>query len=127
MYYQNLIHDFAERTRANLDTLRRLQSEGPTYEVTQLINSLLGLLVFPEEKFFKDIPETPLSELEAEDWPIPKVSGNFEQARHLRELARYLRNAVAHCNVKFTSDERDEISGIMVWNEKKSGKLGRQT
>jgi hypothetical protein len=121
MYYENLIHDFANRTLANLDTLKRVKASGehgPVYEVTQLVNSLLGLLVFPQQKFVEAIPQRTIAELEAEGWPIPKVSANFQQARDLRELVRYLRNAIAHCNVEFTVNDRDEIDGISLWNEK---------
>ena len=116
MYYQNLIHDFATRTRENLETLRRSHANGPTYEVTQLINSLLGLLVFPQQEFVDEIPKTTISELEAGGWPIPMVPAPFEQVSNLQELIKYLRNAVAHFNLKFTSDDRDQISGIRMWN-----------
>ena len=103
--------------------IRRLRDEGqPVYEVTQLINSLLGLLVFPSEKFFRSLPRTQLARLQRDGWPIPQVVGSYQQARHLQELIRYLRNAVAHFNVEFLpkevtgTQERPEITGLRVWN-----------
>ena len=94
MNYESVIRDFAERTRKNLRTIEDLQAKGgEAYEVTQLVNSMLGLLVFPRERFFDQIPQTSLSDLEADGWPVPKVVGDFPQARDLRELIRYLRNA----------------------------------
>lgn len=125
MIYHELVVDFAKRTRENLETLRKLQKERPdikVYEVTQLINSLLGLLVFPKERFINHIPEIPLDELSRQGWPIPKVTGDYPQAAHLRALVRYLRNAIAHCNVEFLSDEKNEIKGLLVWNEHKARK-----
>lgn len=119
MEYRNLVQDFARRTRRNLDTLRRLQAERPDleiYEVTQLINSLLGLLVFPQQGYYTHIPETPLADLATQGWPIPKVVGDFPQAKDLRQLMRYLRNAVGHFNIKFTLDEQHQINGLQVWN-----------
>jgi hypothetical protein len=86
MYYQNLIHDFATRTRANLETLKRPQAGAPAYEVTQLVNSLLGLLVFPQQKFVDDIPKTEISKLEEEGWPIPKIPAPFKQVSDLQQL-----------------------------------------
>ena len=54
MIYQDVIRDFAERTRANLRAIERLGTEGvEAYETTQLLNSMLGLLVFPREEFIE--------------------------------------------------------------------------
>ena len=119
MNYQNLVRDFAHRTRDNLEVLRNLQKIKPdveVYEVTQLINSMLGLLVFPQQRYFDHIPKTPLGELASQGWPIPKVEGNYPQVKDLLELFRYLRNSITHCNLEFLSDEREQISGLCVWN-----------
>ena len=119
MMYESLIHDFAKRTLANLDALARMRTQNPEvefFEVTNLINSMLGLLIFPQQAFVTEIPPTPLAELESQGWPIPRVTGNFAQVQNLNQLVRYLRNAIAHCNVKFKSGERDEIIGLIVWN-----------
>ena len=98
MDYQNLVRDFAQRTRANLDTLREVQRTQPDlelYEVTHLINSMLGLLVFPQQGYYNRIPETDLDQLAEEGWPIPEVVGDFPQVKDLRKLMSYLRNAIA--------------------------------
>ena len=122
MEYQDLVSDFAERTRSNLHLLRRMQEDDPDleiYEVTQLINSMLGLLVFPREYYIGRIPETPLGELADQGWPIPTVVGDYPQVEHLRDLVRYLRNAIAHCNLEFTVDSHRQITGLRVWNNKR--------
>lgn len=101
MNYESVIRDFAQRTRTNLRTIEDFRaSGGKAYEVTQLVNSMLGLLVFPRERFIDQIPETSLDDLEAAGWPVPKVVGEFPQARDLRQLIRYLRNAIAHFNIE---------------------------
>jgi HEPN pEK499 p136 len=70
MNYESVIRDFAERTRKNLRTINDLKAKGvEVYEVTQLVNSMLGLLVFPRENFIDQVPQTSLSELEADGWP----------------------------------------------------------
>lgn len=59
MDYKNVIEDFADRTRTNLALVERYAANGgEAYEVTQLINSLLGLLVSPRERLPRRIPRT---------------------------------------------------------------------
>lgn len=117
MNYTDVVSDFALRTRKNLEAIDALAAaNGEAFEVTQLINSMLGLLVFPQQKYVNKIPKTPLAELERMGWPIPKVLGNFQQVKDLNQLIRYLRNAVAHFNIKFIDDGRGNIAVIQVWN-----------
>jgi hypothetical protein len=117
MMYEEVIRDFAWRTRKNLETIDRLHAEGQeTYEVTQLVNSTLGLIVFPEQEWFNHIPTTPLEQLRREDWPIPRVVGSFPQVTDFQQLMRYLRNAIAHFNIRFIGDGRKEIHLLSVWN-----------
>ena len=118
----NLVLDFARRTKKNLEfiehslTRDRLNSENDVYEVTQLINSLLGLLVFPQQKFYDAIPETPLLELVKDGWPeIIPVEGNLKED-NLRQLLRYLRNGVSHFNIEFLTNRHNKIIGISIWN-----------
>jgi hypothetical protein len=121
MMYEELVADFAKRTRTNLETLRLLQThkenEYKVFEVTQLINSMLGLLVFPQQRYVEEIPETPLHELAAKGWPIPRVVGDYPQVQDLRELVRFLRNAISHFNIEFVPGPKGEISGLRVWNK----------
>lgn len=117
MEYKQVVRDFAERTRINLAHIERSLSEGEeVYEVTQLVNSLLGLLVFPQQHYFHQIPKTPLHELENQGWPSINIVGEYPPAKDLQEQMRYLRNSIAHFNLKFLMNERAEISGIRVWN-----------
>ena len=64
-YNDNLVRDFAQRTKANLRFIQRAakekkgqDSESIVYEVTQLINSMLGLLAFERNCFHDSIPNT---------------------------------------------------------------------
>lgn len=119
MMYEDVIADFAQRTAANLQAIRASRSqEGhePVYEVTQLVNSMLGLLVFPQQRYVDRIPQTPLEELVRNGWPVPAVVGDYPQVSDLRELIRMLRNAVAHCNLEFKPGPAGEIQRLIVWN-----------
>jgi hypothetical protein len=119
MMYEDLVADFARRTRTNLEGLRTIKRQNPNmevYEVTQLINSMLGLLVFPQQRYIDRIPQTPLEELTADGWPIPKVTGDYPQAEDLQKLVRLLRNGISHFNIEFIPDTQGEISALSIWN-----------
>ncbi len=120
MEYEDVIRDFALRTKKNLECIESLAKEDnhkpEVFEVTQLINSLLGLIVFPREDYMSSIPNIPLPELVRQGWAVPRVIGKYPQAKHLRDLVYKLRHAVAHFNLKFISNSKGHISGIKVWN-----------
>lgn len=117
MMYEDVIRDFAIRTKKNLAIIEQLQKNGSeAYETTQLVNSCLGLLVFPQQHFIKRIPETSREKLIQEGWPVPKVTDQSRQVANLRELIRYLRNAIAHFNIQFLVDSENQIRLLRVWN-----------
>jgi hypothetical protein len=128
MQYDKLLEDFANRTRVNLRVIEALAGAlpGHAFEVTQLINSMLGLLVFPKEHYFEQIPETPLLELADQGWPVPMSHGALPPAENLRQLIRYMRNAIAHFNIEFLANSEGEIVGVRLWN-RKNGRRGRAT
>jgi hypothetical protein len=117
MEYQNLVRDFATRTSKNLEAIEnavRQDREAKIYEVTQLINSMLGLLVFPEQKHLNNIPRTSLEDLRRAGWPVPEMKGTPPHADNLRDLVRCLRNGISHFNIEFTSDGH-VLTGIKIW------------
>lgn len=123
MIYEDVIKDFAERTKKNLVAIDKLRADGSeVYETTQLINSCLGLLIFPQQQYINGIPETPLQDLESQGWPIPRVTGKFRQVDHLKDLIRYLRNAIAHFNISFIGDGHNQIRVLRVWNTSRGSK-----
>jgi len=70
------------------------------YEVTQLINSLLGLLVLPRERVYQRVPAVSLRSLESKGWPHIDFEINQRRCRNLKDLLEVLRNAVAHFNIE---------------------------
>jgi len=122
-YHQEFILDFAERTRSNLEFIEAAEAEGDNvYEVTQLANSLLGLLVFPREHYLQSIPDTPLAVLVDKGWPKIKTTYGVLPQETLQQLVRMLRNSIAHCNVEFSCDRNRQVDGIKVWNNKNNQK-----
>jgi HEPN family protein len=92
---------FAERTRVNLEFIEESKAEGcDVHVVTQLANSLLGLVVFVWEKEFVDhMQDLELEKLVHEGWPRIEVTKDEDKikTRTLYDFVRRLRNGVAHC------------------------------
>lgn len=107
-----VLQNFAERTQINLQAIRHLKDNGgDVYEVTQFINSLLGLLIFPRERFFQYIPAINHNQMHQAGWPLPQVAHPFRQVNNPRQLIRRLRNGIVHCNIKFLSENSDSLNG----------------
>jgi HEPN family protein len=133
-YHDKFIIDFAKRTLHNLELIKEHSIKQPytaangkptSTEVTQLVNSMLGLLVFPRERYNKSIPKIKLADLAANGWPNVRVIEGNIQGDSLRDLIRLLRNSIAHCNIKFISDNKNNIRGIELWNGAPCGSCGK--
>ena len=106
----DLEDEFIARTQKNLRAIECLKEKGgEVYEVTQLLNSMLGLLIFPKEKLYKKIQPKNWDMMVKEGWPLP--SGDNAKVSDLEELIRKMRNAVAHINIELVNDG-NEIIGI---------------
>jgi hypothetical protein len=107
----DLEDEFIARTQKNLIAIECLKEKGvEVYEVTQLLNSMLGLLIFPKERrLYEKIQPKSWDTMVEEGWPLP--SGDKAHVSDLEELIRHMRNAVAHCKFNLTTDH-DEISSI---------------
>lgn len=111
-----VIQDFARRTLRNLEIIEDAQRYIEAYEVTQLINSLLGLLVFPQQRFWDTLKPIPLSELE---W-VKFQQRSGQSCDDLKQLVRFVRNSVSHFNVNF-EDEAGKIARLEMWNRNNAG------
>lgn len=117
MEYQNFTESFPLRTWDNLVLFQDIYSgqkkiynstqekdsaqknETELYEITQLINSLLGLLVF-FKAFGHNIPSNSLSDFTENE--VMELNGNtWENVSNssLNDVLRHLRNALAHGNI----------------------------
>ncbi len=98
---------FVNRTKCNLGIIQKLSSNGePPYEVTQLVNSLLGLVLLPQQSLFSKIPHTPFNNLRTEGWPSAFLKSSTRSDLHdnLHSLLICLRNGIAHFNIKLHGD-----------------------
>jgi hypothetical protein len=125
-YDQEFIVDFARRTRANLDFIEAVKqsdvaenrSEVRVFEVTQLVNSLLGLLVFPKQRYWDQIPDDLYCVwVEKHGWPVCDIEW-LRTEDTLRELIRRLRNGLCHDRFKFAKGSDGQVGGLEVSDQK---------
>lgn len=107
---RNTIDGFGRRVRKNLAFMIAARDQGEDIHiVTELMNALLGLLIFPYEHYRDNgslgFKEHQLKDLEAADWPV--WSFHIGCSTDLDDLLWHLRNALSHRRVKFSSDDRD--------------------
>jgi hypothetical protein len=98
--------EFARYTRSNLLCIESAKKAGSpnVHQVTQLMLSLLGLIVFPWATHFKKSVEALSVESVSggEHWQM-----NSGERETLEKFGGHLRNAVAHRRVRFSSDSGD--------------------
>ena len=102
--------DFARRTLKNLAYIQQARQQGvKVHLVTQLANSLLGLIVFPcaDRTVIEPVEIRPLDELARDGWPLWSIQQDDDEKEETTTLGRliyHLRNAIAHRRVAFSSD-----------------------
>lgn len=97
---------FAERTKKNLLVLEAAASNGQdVHLVTQVATSLLGLVAYPWEKEVSTaVDNRLLTELVQAGWP--RWAFTLGTCSTLGDLAKHLRNAIAHGRFRFSSESR---------------------
>lgn len=98
---------FAKRTQKNLEYIANAQiNDEDVHPVTQVILSMLGIVIFPwETSAFDIVKKRKIPVLSAEGWPKWKMNG-AKRVIELHDLIKVLRNAIAHGNIEFDSDSR---------------------
>lgn len=107
---------FAKRVCKNLDFIIQARDQGAdVHEVTQLVISLLGLIVFPwEAHALKELEAINLAKLHGEGWPDWDIQlDRAGDTKTLGKLIWHLRNAASHRRIQFSSDNR-ELSQVTI-------------
>jgi hypothetical protein len=99
---KDLVYELAKRTIHNLEFMNhgatgQNESDPKVFEVTQLINSLLGLIVLPHE-LARGISAKRIECFRADEWAIPIPKGGGIE---LKDYIRRLRDAIAHGHIEF--------------------------
>jgi hypothetical protein len=119
MNYDNLVVDFIKRTKSNLEYVE-LNKNDNLFEFTQLINSLLGIVVLPRERSLKSIPNTDFETLLRNGWRLPTIYLNTYGINDLRNLIRNFRNSIAHFNLRILSNANNQIDRLEIYNKRKN-------
>jgi HEPN pEK499 p136 len=130
---RNTIEGFAERTRKNLRFIVAAYDEGQdVHTVTQLINSLLGLIVYLCEYYgLERFDKLPLSTIYPDrcPWDFSPIEGiverRFAPPASFGALLRHVRNGIAHRNIHFGSTSRDlRDVDVVLWGRRPKGDRG---
>lgn len=113
-YYTQQEFDFVQRTKKILeqyDSIDFSKNESEKYEITLLLNCFVGLLTLPKEHWYDKLPKT---EIDEEGWGmspdfIEDIEGN---SKSIQQVARHLRNSIAHYRFTLIEDENGEIGSI---------------
>lgn len=112
------------------------ESDRPPFADTQLLISLLGVLIFPHERTPNALGEL-LNDYDAPFDDVVRIrysagerttlTGDDEppetlDARSLKDLPRLLRNSIAHFNIR-PLDIDGRFGGIRVWNRNRRGEI----
>lgn len=112
---------FAERTKANLEFIEQSKSRGENiFETTQLINSLLGMIVFLRES------DRINGSILDKKWKIiqyTKIQDHHNYCEKFSNFIRKFRNALAHGHIDPQVDENQEVSKFILWDECRCGNL----
>lgn len=111
--YKDFVKDFACRTYKNLEFIEKTQEARyeELYEFTQLINSLLGLLVIPQQRE-NDRIDNNFVEAETLEHLRSSIERDDYNRREFKDIIRHMRNAVAHGSVQIVPND-GTITGII--------------
>jgi hypothetical protein len=127
---------FAHRVRLNLEAVEAVVTVAPAkaHRVTQLVLTLLGLIVLPKASRYLDAAgNSTLTELSSQGWPAWSISNDSSRrpdgaADTLGDLLWHLRSTVTSGQIRLTAGDRpfEEVSvyfdqqvsggGISTWS-----------
>jgi len=111
--YKQQEFDFVNRTQKIIEQYDQLKlEESENFNVTLLINCLTGLLILPQQHWFTNLPKEIIT---IKKWGISVEDISFikdGESKNPENIARHLRNSIAHYNYKIFSDEEKKLSTI---------------
>ncbi len=121
-HYLHQEFDFVERTKRILEQYDSLTiPEKDKFEVTLLLNCLVGLLILPQQNWYDNLPSEIISQKE---WGITPEHISFikrGETKNIKDISRHLRNSVAHYRFKAFDNSSNKISRIKFEDFEQSG------
>lgn len=124
--FSKLEKDLCERTLVNLEFIKEAkQQDKKVFEVTQLFDSLLGIIVNIKEQdgFLGELYNLKLNQSVKNDWGIPQ----HIESDSIGSLIYDVRNAVAHIDVEFLTKESSEIKSVTFHFDNGTKSRGKMT
>lgn len=117
MVNRGTVEGFIHRTRVNLELVEK-SSEGHT--IIQLMNSLLGIVVYPLAKdAFDQFKSQKISTLGINEWSTKiQLMGD---SNTVYDFVNHMRNAVSHGHITFSSDSR-KLNDVIITFADRPGK-----
>jgi hypothetical protein len=109
--YKKQEFDFILRTFKIIEQYQLLKlPKEENYEVTLMINCMVGLLVLPQQQWFSHLPKDLIS---TKDWGIDPAHISFiKESKTVNEIAKHLRNALSHYNFTAFAGKSSSITKI---------------
>ncbi|HML72243.1 MAG TPA: HEPN family nuclease [Macellibacteroides fermentans] len=105
--------DFIYRTKKIIEQYDRFQIEkAEKYEVTLLLNCLVGLLILPQQHWFDSLPINLISQKEWGINPNHIIMMKNGETKNVKDIARHLRNSISHYKFKAFENKATDISSI---------------
>lgn len=107
--FSDFERELAKRTYLNYLFIKEKKDENDNlFEVTQLINSLLGIIISVKESeiFDEEINKIVGTEIQRKDWGLPESKIKSE---NLKDIVKHLRNAAAHLNITPLPNKPKEV------------------
>ena len=112
--YKNQEFDFIKRTKKIIEQYQNFQIEKEeSFEVTLLLNCLVGLIIIPKQHWFDSLPTEIVSQKE---WGINQDNILFikePELKTVKNIARHIRNSISHYNFIAFDNSANEINSIM--------------
>ncbi len=113
--YKDQEYDFIVRTRKIIkqyDDYFKDKDKKEKFEITLLINAFVGLLILPQQHWFDNLPT---DFVERNKWGIDTSHIGFIKSgeqKSVKEVARHLRNSIAHYRFVVFENKKEDISSI---------------
>lgn len=122
-HYLQQEFDFIIRTKKLIEQYENLQiAEKDKFEVTLLLNCLVGLLILPQQNWFNNLPKDLISEKEWGIAPHHISSIKEGEPKNVENVARHLRNSVSHYRFNAFDNSSNKISRIKFEDFNSNGK-----
>lgn len=122
MYEDKFEVEFIRRTIILLEQYKQCKfiSREDKYENTLFLNMCLGLLIIPRQAYHSKLERLKNENATNEFWGIPDDAICLG-TKNVYDVVRHMRNGIVHNHCEFLSEDKENISHIMINDFKPNG------